>query len=89
MTHEIEKKRRYLFEAWLDQDGLGFQFDESRNCYKNFTCHMAWRAFNAALDAVEIELPHDLSLSASDNPWQVKEWCADAITGLGLGLRIK
>ena len=73
MTPEIEKKRRELFEAWLKGQGL---------------THIpsAWRAFNAALDAVEIELP---DVRAATDIAYFNADVIDAITATGLGLRIK
>ncbi len=96
MTPEVEKKRRELFEAHLKQSHPDDYAEDGDRIFKRegagYDWHWVnefWLCFNAALDAVEIELPHDRSLSASDDPWQVKEWCAEAITATGLGLRIK
>ena len=93
MTKTVEEVRRAAFEAWLLSDGLDFSWDEGRNCYKNFTCHMAWRAFNAALDAVEIQLPSKRTIEKSDlyecgRNGALNE-CRAAIEQTGLGLRIK
>lgn len=92
MTPEIEKKRREVFEAQLVSAHPGaatLLYRGKNGKYVNGYVQSRFDGFNAALDAVEIELPHDRSLSASDDPWQVKEWCAEAITATGLGLRIK
>ncbi|MBN7822592.1 hypothetical protein, partial [Bowmanella yangjiangensis] len=79
MTPEIEKKRREVFEAWLKGQGL---------------THVpsAWRAFNAALDAVEISHPGKFPTADSDGSLVWNKCCdvfTDAITATGLGLRIK
>lgn len=47
----------------------------------------AWEAWNAALDSVEIELPEDRSLSASDDPWFVRDICKGAIEAAGLKVK--
>lgn len=43
------RSERELFDAWLaatyDSDA---EFDEARNCYKEFVVHMAWQAFRGA-----------------------------------------
>lgn len=40
---------RFAFEKWLlDVMGLQDEFDEQRNCYKEFACHLAWKAWQAA-----------------------------------------
>lgn len=89
----IEQKRRELFEAslhrdwdehlvFLDRDGDGYVFGDINS---------AWWAFNAALDAVEIDLPEKwgeytesgfAACSAIDD-------CRDAIESTGLGLKVK
>lgn len=40
---------RTEFERWLlAEHGLDDEWDEARNCYKKFACHLAWKAWNAA-----------------------------------------
>ena len=39
---------RARFEKWLDETmGLQSEWDEPRNCYKEFPAHLAWKAWNA------------------------------------------
>lgn len=91
MTPEIENKRRELFEAfYMTQDQQAEQHlslirDDGK--YGYHCTRVAWGAFNAALDAVLIELPDACSLP--DDAWVARYQCAAAITATGLGLRIK
>jgi hypothetical protein len=51
-------KDREGFEAWLlDVHGLTDEWEETRNCYKAFFVHLAWKAWQAARaeSAKEIE----------------------------------
>lgn len=77
MTPEIEKKRRELFDKWCDEQGHG----------RASTRRMLWPAFNAALDAVEIELPEEFD--KRDVQGLDYDDVVAAITDTGLGLRIK
>jgi hypothetical protein len=80
MTTTVEQKRRELFHEWADSIGLP---------HSMLTCG-EWAVFNAALDAVVIELPE--TYQCGDE--QYHSWpgmCADevraAIQSAGLGLR--
>lgn len=95
---EIEKKRREIFEVWARRRGLDLEYRNIPNIGQFYECPrtiLAQDAFNAALDAVEIELPckyggdhggciHDAEIydSAIDE-------CAAAIKSTGLGLKVK
>lgn len=90
MTPEVEKKRRELFEVKGLELGLTkghFNRDEDGN-YINYPTECYFEFFNAALDAVEIELPLDPNEEFSDRREAVLA-CASAITSTGLGLKIK
>lgn len=40
---------REEFEKWLlNEQGLTAEWDEDRNCYKEFQAHLAWKAWQAA-----------------------------------------
>lgn len=40
---------RETFEKWLlDKMGLQAEWQPERNCYKQFTAHLAWKAWQAA-----------------------------------------
>lgn len=82
MTPEIEKKRRELFDAWFDKEVLPTISHGSPDILKR----QMWRPFNAALDAVEIELP---DVRAATDIAYFNADVIDAITATGLGLRIK
>ncbi len=83
MTPEVEKKRRELFDKWCDEQGHG----------RASTRRMLWQAFNAALDAVEIELPREVADTLQAQYYSTyiiaMRQCHLAIEKTGLGLRIK
>lgn len=88
MTPEVEKKRREMFEAWFDKEVLPTISYGSPDILKR----PMWRPFNAALDAVEIELP-SLGICAITNELiGYQRGLSDAkkaIESTGLGLKIK
>ena len=82
----VEQKRRELFEAWLKktkprvaQDML----DEDE-----FVSRWMFEAFNAAIDAVEINFPQEEHYWPHDYCGAVED-CRDAIEKTGLGLKVK
>lgn len=90
MTPEIEKKRRELFEAWFDKEVLPTISYGSPDILKR----QMWRPFNAAMDAVEIELPSKFEnappYASFQGGWNdMREEAIDAITATGLGLKVK
>lgn len=89
MTPEIEKKRRELYESTVVlPESVRWNEDTKSYTGANFwLAQFGWDAFNAALDAVLIELPDACSLP--DEAWIARDQCAAAITATGLGLRIK
>lgn len=91
MTPEIEKKRRELFEAVYPLP-VGMYWLESENQYAGHVQFWLWtdrfNAFNAALDAVEIELPKGESNMTAGALHMIAR-CNKAITATCLGLRIK
>lgn len=63
MTPDIEKKRRELYESHVVLPDT-VQWDEGTKSYTGANFWLAqfgWDAFNAALDAVEIELPNTIA----------------------------
>lgn len=82
-----EEKRRELFEAWWISENRQMHVVDTKCLTFDFI--QAFRVWSAALDAVLIELPTERSLSASDDPWYVRELCIDAIESTGLGLKVK
>lgn len=82
MTPEVEKKRRELFSKWCDEKHL----------VRQSTRRMLWPAFNAALDAVEIELPPGFTHHDGSDVTRCVMDADDvvaAITATGLGLKVK
>lgn len=90
MSKSVEEVRRGVFEHalrrdWaehlvvLDREGDGYVFGD---------INAAWWAWQAALDAVVIELPDGHSTNGGD--WVVDvDDCRAAIEQTGLGLRVK
>lgn len=96
---KVSETRRALFEAWAETNGvstavtpqaLRFANGQSRHGgdYIMIESLCSWAAFNAALDAVEIELPETHSTNGGDCVVDYEE-CRTAIESTSLGLRIK
>jgi len=100
MTKTVEEVRRAAFEVWMckqmkvdkytPQDAIDslFKVDGLHGQYKNGSVQIGWAAFNAALDAVEIELPEPHSTNGGDCVIDYDETLV-AIEQAGLGLKIK
>lgn len=65
---------REQFEAWLEREqglyGEDIEWEPERNCYAKFGIHLAWRAWQASRDAIEVELPRkqwDISYDGSQH----------------------
>lgn len=95
MTDKIQQARRAAFERWWLSEGLTLN-DPTYGRYTT-TTQAAWLGFNAALDAVEIELPTErakrpgfryetLEDSAHNN---CRDLCIDAIESTNLGIKVK
>ena len=67
------------FEAWWDRQPHREQFEDVKDQMRN-----VWRA--SRQEAV-IELPGDRELSASDDPWSVRDWCGYAIEAAGFKVK--
>lgn len=83
----VEETRRELFEAWANKDHI----DHDGVCYENPYVESAWNGFNAALDAVEIELP-DRPGDYCEQGWaacEMLDGCRDAIESTNLGIKVK
>lgn len=94
MEDKIQQARRELFEAaWLKSGG-GPAPRFPTGVYIGHDTHLAWSAFNAALDCVVIELPKLPGEMNSLSPW-VKgyEVCIKdsraAIESTNLGIKVK
>lgn len=92
----VEEKRRELFEVNVLIPS-GVVWDKGLQLYvgENFwLVDYAWTAFNAALDAIEIELPEapDLRSGGGDVHWGITtgiDGCKRSIESLNLGIKIK
>ena len=82
----IEEKRRELFEKCLTKSWpkhlVDFMHDGDRYVFSDI--NSAWQGFNAALDAVEIELP-----CSAETGGEGIDACRAAIESTGLGLKVK
>lgn len=100
---KVSEARRALFEAWAASN-LPTSLSMRGPSYASLTTHKSWQAFNAALDAVEIELPDrdpkgsgspDSEMGASLEQYEGAAYnfglddCRSAIESTNLGLRIK
>lgn len=71
----IQEQRRANFEVFMTDLGWGVRrmTGSGREFYDDTTTQVAWRAWNAALDSVVIELPkNDLGTQGEDR-WKAKE----------------
>jgi hypothetical protein len=85
---KVNETRRAKFEVWARSNDFALCRLKDGG-YSNAMAFWSWIAFNAALDAVEIELPDEGDISASDSPWDMRRDCRAAIESTNLGLRIK
>lgn len=70
------EKMRADFEAWLAGSGLSYAEGIG-----------AWYGWQASRAALVVELPDSRSLSASDDPWSVRDWCKGAIESAGVRVK--
>lgn len=78
----VEEKRRELFEAWIGSVGI----------LGDNKITIAEKAFNAALDAIEIELPAEAESPLDSYAYGINDSrhdCIVAIESLNLGIKIK
>lgn len=109
MSKSVEEVRRAAFEKWAvtrrhPTNGLPFFVMKNESGkYLDGTTEYAWEGFNAALDAVEIQLPErdakgsgspDSEMGASLEQYEAVAYnfaledCRAAIEQTGLGLRV-
>lgn len=51
---------REEFEAWLLREhGLESEWQDERNCFKDYPAHLAFKAWQASRAALRVELPDD------------------------------
>lgn len=52
---------REEFEAWLLREhGLESEWQEERNCFKDYPAHLAFKAWQASRAALRVELPPEM-----------------------------
>ena len=91
---KVYETRRALFEAWAKNSCGRVWRENSPDCdsdgYQDSHTNLCWAAFNAALDAVEIELPEPHFEFDGDTCGELFDsQVRAAIESTGLGLRIK
>lgn len=103
---QVEQKRRELFEAWLPSHYWLGEMEIARDGddYAHEEVQVAWEVFNAALDAVVIELPERDTSSAGGPDSEMGpsyeqvegcgynyalDDCRAAIESTGLGIKVK
>ena len=93
MTDKIQQARRAAFESSLETRNRQ-RAESGFDVLKPEEVRLMWWAFNAALDAVEIELPQ-LAASWYESEKQLKsatqavEFCRTAIESTILGIKVK
>ncbi len=54
---------REEFEAWLLREhGLESEWQEERNCFKDYPAHLAFKAWQASRAALRVELPPSVTI---------------------------
>lgn len=92
MSKSVEEVRRGMFQSWVETFNSmpAALFVDERGRYIDDWIQCRWLGFNAALDAVEIELPKpEISYDVFDNGHAAGvDCCRAAIEQTGLGLRV-
>ena len=84
------EKMREEFEAWICSEFApygGVSLANIQGGYCDALVQASWSAWKASRDALVVELPGSRSLSASDDPWSVRDWCKDAIESAGVRVK--
>lgn len=99
MTPEIEKKRREIFliqmgkvllDEGYDTETVPLMFEQGSNGeFTSTRIWGAWQGFNAALDAVEIELPSNRDVNHDKAAISAIDSCRQSIKATGLGLKVQ
>jgi hypothetical protein len=89
MTKTVEEVRRAAFESVFPRNGLTLDPDGLYSGEWASFYNEKWQGFNAALDAVEIQLPSERDLDHDRKGVLAVGYCRAAIEQTGLGLRVK
>ena len=89
MSKSVKEVRRAAFEAYVTSDAGGYLPEHlERDANGDYTIVWEyWGVWNAALDAVEIQLPEPHSTNGGDCVVDYDD-CRAAIEQTGLGLRV-
>ena len=92
MNKSVEETRRELFEAWDSQAFADFDHEKDEfGEYVDNIVQQCWMAFNAALDAVEIDLEPAIR-TVGGGPIDGSMYTSEvykAIESLNLGIKIR
>ena len=82
------ERMREEFEAWARDQGYCLRRTTWDGAdYVEHGTESAWLGWQASRAALVVELPNERSLSASDDPWAVRDWCKDAIEAVGVRVK--
>lgn len=66
--------RREEFSEWLlDIHGLESEWQEARNCFKDFPAHMAYQAWQASRECLVVDLPKPAGLDRMSSEMSMQE----------------
>ncbi|AXS87430.1 hypothetical protein D0Y56_10845 [Pseudomonas aeruginosa] len=81
---------REEFEAWLLREhGLESEWQEERNCFKDYPAHLAFKAWQASRAALRVELPKSDYADQLDGDAYVMESRAVAKALQQAGIEVK
>lgn len=70
----MEKMREEFIDWLADEHGLESEWQEERNCFKDFPAHLAFQSWQASREALVIELPKVIgSLMYSSDVYEAVE----------------
>lgn len=87
------EKVRQEFEAWAGEEfysGLASVADtwnEKRGMYMDYAHHMAWCAWRASREAIEIEILPESECCGGCNCYYIRDSAIEAIEGAGLKVK--
>ncbi|WP_404704956.1 hypothetical protein [Yersinia vastinensis] len=85
-------KSREEFHKWLEEVhglyGEDIDWQPERNCYRIFGIHLAWCAWQASRESIEVELPkHCERYNWSDGVFNFKEDTIEACRTAGIQIK--
>lgn len=74
---------REEFEAWLLREhGLESEWQEERNCFKDYPAHLAFKAWQASRAALRVELPPTITAEEVVEHFNIDEEGIDMAAGI-------